>query len=379
MTTKTLVSVVLPCLNEEDSIVTCIQWAKQGLRKLGSHYKGEIIVVDNGSTDRSPVLARYNGAKVITETVRGYGSAYKAGLSKTRGTYIVIADSDGTYDLRLIPKFIKKLERGSDLVLGSRFYGKLKPRTMPFINRYIGNPLLTYMLNVFYRANISDAHTGMRAFSKNTYKIMNLRSSGMEFASEMIVKAIYHKLIISEVPIPYYERLGKSKLIPTSDAWRHIKFMILFAPTYALVIPGFLFFIFGALLSFALLPRGQYLLGWYFDIHTLTVCLFAMNFGVNLFFLGVFAKVFTEKVLKLPSGPLASFLISKLTVERLLVSGITILLVSIFIISFIASQWIASGFGELSKIREILLATGWAIVGAELMFASFFYGLLKES
>ena len=197
MTKKTLVSVILPCLNEKKTIERCITWAKQGLRKLAQRYKSEIIVVDNGSTDRSRSLARRAGAKVVVEKRRGYGSAYKAGLAASHGTYIIIGDSDGTYDFRQIPRFIRELEKGADLVLGSRLTGTVSPGAMPFTHRYLGNPILTSLLNIFYARRLSDSQTGFRAFTKRVSKILNLQSNGMEFASEMIVKAIYHQLNIS--------------------------------------------------------------------------------------------------------------------------------------------------------------------------------------
>ncbi|MBI3559886.1 glycosyltransferase family 2 protein [Candidatus Gottesmanbacteria bacterium] len=373
------ISIVMPCLNEERTIARSIAWARHGLSKLSGRYKGEIIVVDNGSTDESVKLARQAGARVYIEPERGYGRAYRTGLAKAKGIFIVLGDSDGTYDFRRLRSFIIKLEDGADLVIGTRLKGNIKPGAMPFFHRFVGTPLLTTMLNVSYGTHISDAQSGMRAVTKKAYATMALKSSGMEFASEMIVKAIYHKLAIAEVPIPYYPRLGRSKLSPLSDAWRHIKFMILFAPTYVLIFPGLSLFILGMALSLVLLPGGRYIFGWFFDIHTMTVGILAANLGLQLILLGLFAKVFTQNSLRLPSGPLATYLLSKITLERLLLSGVALFSLSMVILISISFQWAMSGYGELSKIREILLATGLASIGAQCVFASFLYGLLKES
>lgn len=374
---KVVVSIVMPCLNEEKSIGKSIQWAKQGIRKL--KLPGEIIVVDNGSIDSSPTLAKKAGAIVVSEINRGYGKAYLTGIARAKGNIFILGDSDGTYDFRTLYPFIKRIEEGADLVLGSRLRGTIKRGAMAFSHRYIGTPILTTMLNISYGSQISDAHTGMRALTRNAFLKMNLRSTGMEFASEMIVKAIYHKMQISEVPIPYYRRTGISKLSPISDSWRHIKFMILYAPTYALVLPGFILLLLGGVASLVLVSGGRYIMGWFFDIHTMTIGILLANLGVQLILLGLFAKVFTEKSLQLPSGPLASYLITKISVERLLILGIGLFIVSLAIISFVTYSWIASNFGPLSATREILFAVGIGSIGAQCMFASFLYGLIKES
>lgn len=376
---KPLISVILPCLNEEKTITRAISWAKQGLQKLGSIYKGEIIVVDNGSTDESASLARQAGSRVITEPERGYGRAYRTGLAKAKGIFFILGDSDGTYDFRGLRPFVKKLEDGADLVIGSRLKGTIKPDAMPFFHRFVGTPLLTTMLNVSYGTHISDAQSGMRALTKKAYTTMTLKSTGMEFASEMIVKAIYYNLRIEEIPISYYPRRGLSKLSPFSDAWRHIKVILLFAPTYALVLPGAMLLLFGAIITLLLTPKGTYLFGWFFDIHTMMIGILAANLGLELILLGVLAKVFTNKTLKLPNGPLAALLIRKLTVERLLLGGLALLLTALGIIGWVTASWVASGFGDLAAARIILFATGLGGIGAQCMFASLLYGLLNES
>ena len=380
MRKKPRISVIMPCLNEEATVGACVREAKKSLKKFAKRgFSGDVIVVDNGSTDGSREKAKRAGAKVVIQQLRGYGAAYLKGLSAAKGDYLIIGDSDGTYDFRLVPRFMKALESGADLVLGSRFKGKMAEDAMPFVNRYIGNPILTGMLNLFYGQRISDAHTGMRAFTKNAYRRMKLRSQGMEFASEMIVKAIYHKLAIVEVPIPYSPRGGISKLSPLSDAWRHIKFMLLYAPSYLLIIPGLLLFILGFASSLILAPGPVTVRGFLFDIHTMTVGLLFANLGVEIILLGLFAKLYTERVFMLPSGPLARFFLTRLTVERLLSLGLLFFLPGITLLLMVTVPWLVQGFPAILRVREVVYGVGLCVLGAQIMFSSILFGLIKES
>lgn len=224
------VSVILPSLNEEKSIGTCIRKIKKVFKEHGIN--GEIIVSDN-STDKTPDIARSLGAKVVTPDKKGYGYAYLYAFKYASGKYIVIGDADNTYDFLEIPKLLEPLQKGeADIVIGSRFKGEIKKGAMPWLHRYIGNPLLTYFLNMLFKAGVSDAHSGFRAFTKNALKKMKLRCYGMEFASEMIIEAVRRGLKIKEVPITYYPREGKSKLCSFRDGWRHLKFMLMQSPKH---------------------------------------------------------------------------------------------------------------------------------------------------
>jgi len=218
------VSIVMPCLNEEAGIARCIAWAQEGLRRTG--LDGEIIVSDNGSTDRSAEIAQAAGARVVHQPLRGYGNAYHKGFAASTGTYIVMGDADETYDFREIDRLITPLRNGYDYVLGSRFAGNIQPGAMPWMNRYIGNPVLTFILNVLFGLKSSDAHSGLRAFTREAYLRMGLTSPGMEFASELVIKAAEAKLRVAEVPIIYYRRAGASKLHALRDGWRHLRFML---------------------------------------------------------------------------------------------------------------------------------------------------------
>ena len=232
------VSVVMPCLNEEETIGPCIEKAREGIRRLGLH--GEIIVCDNGSTDRSVEIATRLGARVFHERRKGYGSAYMRGISEARAEYIIMGDSDDTYDFADLEPFLKPLREGYELVMGSRFSGTILPGAMTFSHRYIGNPVLSGILKLFYRVDISDAHCGMRSFTKDAYARMRLQTTGMEFASEMVINAGRERLKIAEVPITYYPRKGESKLETWRDGWRHLRFMLLYSPTHLFLLPGLL-------------------------------------------------------------------------------------------------------------------------------------------
>ena len=230
------VSVVIPCLNEAAGIGQVVTEAKAGLQAAA--LAGEIIVVDNASDDDSAALACAAGATVVSEPRRGYGSAYLAGLAHARGRYVVMADADGTYPLDRLGDLVERLRNGADLVLGSRFRGSIAPGAMPWPNRYLGNPLLTGMLNLLFRSGVSDAHCGLRAIRRDVVPSLRLSATGMEFASEMVIKAGKRRLRIDEVPIDYRVRIGESKLSRVSDAWRHVRFMLVHSPAFLFIIPG---------------------------------------------------------------------------------------------------------------------------------------------
>lgn len=373
---RIIISIVMPCLNEEKTIGKCIDQAQKAVRKLGYSY--EIIVVDNGSTDRSSYIAQQKRVTVMREKIKGYGAACDTGIKSAKGEYIIMGDCDGTYDFRDIERLINKLEDGKALVLGSRFTGTIQKGAMPWANRYIGNPLLTSILNIFYGTHISDAHTGLRAFRKSTYQTFHMKSRGMEFASEMLIKAIYHRIHIEEIPIRYSKRLGQSKLSRVSDAWRHIQCILLYSPTYTFILPGFVLFLLGITISIFLLPHGQRILGFFIDIHTMTVGIFFANLGLQLLLLGMFARSYTQYILGLPSGPLARFLLSHFQFPRLLRIGLFLFLGGTAILGFITVEWALSDFHSLYKIREFIFGAGFSMLGIQLLFSSFFLELLKE-
>ena len=230
-----LVSVVIPCLNEAENIERCVTWALTTMAEHG--IRGEVVVADNDSEDDSAALALAAGARVVHERRRGYGNAYMAGFAAARGRHIVMADADLTYDFGEIPRFLEQLEDGADLVMGDRMDG-IQPGAMPWLHRYIGNPILSGTLNLFFRTGVRDAHCGMRAFRRDKLAELDLRTTGMEFASEMVIRAAKAKLDIRQLPIDYHPRGGTSKLSSFRDGWRHLRFLLVHSPTHLFVIPG---------------------------------------------------------------------------------------------------------------------------------------------
>src|ERR687895_182924 len=230
-----VVTVVIPCLNEEENIEECVRRARAAMEEAG--IPGEVVVADNASEDRSAELAANAGARVITEPRRGYGSAYLAGFAAARGRYIVMADADLTYDFSYIPRFVEQLEQGAELVMGDRM-DNIQPGAMPWLHRYVGNPVLTGVLNVFFRTGVNDAPCGMRAVRRGALPALDLRTTGMEFATEMVIRAAKEGLDIREFPIEYHPRGGQSKLASFRDGWRHLRFLLVHSPTHLFVLPG---------------------------------------------------------------------------------------------------------------------------------------------
>ena len=274
------ISVVVPCLNEENAVGTVVAQAWQGIRDSGR--RGEVIVVDNASTDRSAEVAAEYGAIVVREERPGYGSAYLAGLAVARGDYIVMGDADATYPMRELAPFVERLASGNDLVVGSRFEGTIHGEAMPWLNRHVGNPILTGLLNILFGVKISDAHCGMRAVRRDALEALDLHSTGMEFASEMVFKAFRRKLRVSEIPIDYYPRVGESKLNRFGDAWRHVRFMLLYSPSWLYFVPGVILLVIGIVGAIALAAGPVTVLGRTWQIHSLFLCMFAILLGTQV-------------------------------------------------------------------------------------------------
>jgi glycosyltransferase involved in cell wall biosynthesis len=368
------VSVVLPCLNEEDTVGICVNKIKEVFAK--EKISGEIIVVDNGSTDRSRQICESLGVRVVVEPKLGYGAAYLRGLREARASYIIIGDSDNTYDFYDIPKFIECLRKGSDFVMGSRFKGKMQKGAMSWTHRYIGNPILSGLTRLFFRTRLSDIHCGMRAFTSSAYAAMGLSTIGMEFATEMVVAALQNNFKICEVPVNYYPRKGESKLMPLADAWRHIRFMLLYCPVWLYFIPGAIGFIFGMTILLLLL-RGPFLfLGHYWDMHLMVFASIFCIFSYQILNLGVFAHTFAIRQGFLKYDKLTLFFQRHFNLERGLILGGTILMLGFMITLFIFLEWLSRHFGAMYRIRESILAMTLFIIGLQTMFSSFFISLL---
>ena len=370
------VSVVIPCLNEEETIGLCVSKALKGIEKSGK--TGEVVVVDNGSTDQSVKIALASGARIVRQSIKGYGAAYLKGIEKSDGKYLVFGDGDDTYDFAEIPNLLSPLYEGADMVLGSRLKGKIMKGAMSFSHRYIGNPLLTGVLNLFFKSSVSDAHTGMRAISRDMLKKLHLKTPGMEFASEMIISALREKLLIREVPITYYARKGESKLNSLSDAWRHLRFMLLFSPTWLFLVPGLTLFLGGAL-SLLLSGFGKLILFDHsFDIHAMVFFILFCLLGFQIVLLGIYAKAFSLREGFESKSSLIDKLGLYLNLEKGILTGFVVFLAGFLGSFYIVVKWIRVNFvGPFDEIKFSLFCLLFMIIGIEIIFSSFFLSLLK--
>ena len=366
------VSVVIPCLNEEQSIQSCVQAARRVLEAHGIN--GEVVVADNGSEDDSDALATAAGARVVHEERRGYGSAYLAGFAAARGTYIITADADQTYDFDEIPRFVTALENGADMVIGNRM-NNIVPGAMPWLHRYIGNPILSGFLNLLYRSGVHDAHCGMRALRRETLPRLRLRSTGMEFASEMVVRAVKEELEITEFDIEYHPREGESKLSSFRDGWRHLKLLLVNSPTALFMVPGLAILIIG-LVAVVLSISGISLLGREWQIHATIAAALMTIVGAQIVALAVSARAFAVYVLNEKPDRLLEWGRDRITLEFGLIAGALVSLAGIVIDGIIVVTWINRGFGELSEERLLIFGSVLIILGLQAIFSSFFLSIL---
>ena len=367
----TLVSVVIPCLNEADNIKSCVLAAREALRRGG--IPGEVIVADNGSEDGSAELARAAGAKVIHERRRGYGAAYLAGLDASGGRYIVMADADLTYDFGDIPRFVREMEQGADFVVGDRM-DNIHPGAMPWLHRYVGNPVLTGMLNLFFRTGVKDAHCGMRAVRREALSQLDLRATGMEFASEMVIRAAKEGLEIRQFPIEYHPRGGESKLSSFRDGWRHLRFLLVHSPTHLFVVPGAAMALIGALIALTVLFQLD-VLGREWDLHTMVAGALMMIVGTQVLALGLCAHAYGTYFMG-ERDPWFDRMRARFRLEHGLLLGGAVMLVGLGLAGVIVGIWIDRGFGALSEERLALFAATLFIIGIQIFFSSFLLSIL---
>lgn len=368
-----LISIIIPCLNEEKAVGKCV---RKGIKELKhSRINGEVIVVDNGSADKSHEEAKKAGAKVVIEPRKGYGFALMAGFTKAKGEYLVFGDGDGSYDFKEINCFLVSLLDGCDLVIGSRLKGKIQKGAMPFLHRYIGTPLLNFLFKIFFHQNISDINSGFRGITRKAFDKLKLSSTGMEFASEMLYKAGKLNLKIAEVPVSYKKRIGKSKLSPFRDAWRHLKFMLLFSSTYLFVVPGAVLGGLGGLGMLGLVFGPQEFLGRVFDFHTMIASAFILLLGFQIIFLGLFAKVFAMNFLEEENKFLKKTL-PLVTLEKGVLIGFLISLIGGIGVFIVLLEWWQNSFGALSGERLLLFGLTLFVLGVEIIFSSFFFAIL---
>lgn len=369
------VSVVMPCLNEEETIGECIRKAMKSFEE--HNIRGEVVVSDNGSTDDSVKIAQSLGARVVHQPDRGYGNAYHKGISEAKGRYIIIGDSDDTYNFSEVYKFLEPLRNGYELVMGSRLRGTILPGAMPWLHRFIGNPFLSWFLNRLFHTGISDSHCGMRAFTKEAYQKMHLKTTGMEFASEMVINASKAHLKITEIPITYYPRKGESKLHSFRDGWRHMRFMLMYSPTHLFLIPGILIMLLGMGLMLVLLKGPVFLFGHGFDLHFIVLGGILTLLGYQIVNLGIFAKSISYSKNILVDDSFIVKLYKKFTLEKGIMIGLGIFLLGFAINLLILVSWVKSGFGELGRVREALLGLILIVMGIQTIFSSFILSMLQ--
>ena len=366
-----VLSVVIPCLNEAETISECVRRALGALEQSG--VDGEVIVVDNGSRDGSEELAASAGARVVHEPRRGYGSAYLAGFGAARGAYILMADADLTYDFADLPRFLGRLQDGADLVIGDRM-DNIQPGAMPWLHRYVGNPILSTTLNVFFRTGVRDAHCGMRAVRRDVLPQLDLRTTGMEFASEMVIRASKTGTRIEQLPIEYHPRLGQSKLSSFRDGWRHLRFLLVHSPTHLFIAPGAAMTALGALVATTVLANLD-ILGRTWDIHAMIAGALLMIVGSQVLALGLCAHAYGTYFMG-EKDPWFDRMRARFRLEHGLLLGATLTLAGLGIATVIVATWIDRGFGQLSEEQLAVLAATLIILGVQVFFSSFLLSIL---
>ena len=366
-----LVSVVIPCLNEAENIERCVSWALTTLAEHG--IPGEVVVADNDSDDGSAALALAAGARVVHERRRGYGNAYMAGFAAARGRHIVMADADLTYDFGEIPRFLDVLESGADLVMGDRMDG-IQPGAMPWLHQYIGNPILSGTLNLFFHTGVRDAHCGMRAFRRGKLGVLDLRTTGMEFASEMVIRAAKAKLDIRQLPIDYHPRGGTSKLSSFRDGWRHLRFLLVHSPTHLFVIPGAALVLLGVLVGLVSLTHVE-LFGREWELHSMIAGSLLAIVGTQVLALGLCAHAYGSYFMG-EREPWFDRMRARFQLEHGLLAGGATAGVGAVIGLVIVLSWIQRGFGVLSEERLLVAASALVIVGLQIVFSSFLLSIL---
>src|ERR671910_3798207 len=355
-----LVSVVIPCLNEAACIERCVTLARETLEACG--LDGEVVVCDNGSTDGSGVLAARAGARVTRERRPGYGSAYIAGFKAARGRYIVMVDADLTYDFADIPRFVQELDAGAHMVIGDRM-DNIHPGAMPWLHRYVGNPVLTGILNLFFRTGVKDAHCGMRAIRRSALPVLDLRTTGMEFASEMVIRAGKARLAIEEIPIHYHPREGESKLSSFRDGWRHLRFLLVHSPNWLFIVPGAVMAALGSLVALTVLLELN-IFGREWDLHSMVAGALLMVVGTQVLGLGLCAHAYGTYFMG-EKDPWFDRMRARFKLEHGLLLGGLIAFAGVMIAAVIAARWIERGFGEISEERLALLRAPLIIVGIQ--------------
>jgi glycosyltransferase involved in cell wall biosynthesis len=373
-------TILMPCLNEAETIGICIRKARGYIEHSG--IPGEVLIADNGSTDGSREIALELGAKVVSVPEKGYGSALISGINSARGEYIIMGDADDSYDFSNLDPFIQELQRGGDLVMGNRFKGGIRKNAMPFLHKKLGNPVLSFIGRLFFDIKIGDFHCGLRGFKAEKIRSLNLKTTGMEFASEMIVKARFFNLNIVEVPTVLYPD-GRSRpphLKTWRDGWRHLVFLLIYSPRWLFLYPGLFMFLccsvlFGVL-QFSRLKVGRV----YFDIHSLIIVGFGIIVSFQIILFAVFSKVFSTNYGLIPERENYKIWYKYFNLERGIISGLLLLIMGIVILFSSLLYWKNLQFGEVKNIsstfREVILGSVLSTLGVQIIFSSFMFRII---
>jgi glycosyltransferase involved in cell wall biosynthesis len=375
-------TILMPCLNEAETIARCVESAQRGLAKAG--VPGEVLIADNGSTDGSQAIAEKLGARVVAVKEKGYGNALRGGIAAARGEWIVMGDADDSYDFGEVDRFVKKFQAGDELVMGCRLPaggGTIIPGAMPWKNRWIGNPTLSFIGRLFFKCPAHDFHSGLRGFTKAGYEKMDLKTTGMEYASEMVIKATLKGLKISEVPVTL-RKDGRSRpphLKPWRDGWRHLRFMLLYSPRWLFLVPGLVLTILGIVFSFALAASDVRIAAIHLDVGTLMIACMLIVVGFQLTSFAFYTKIFAVAEGLLPEDPKLSRLFNYFTLERGIVVALLVLAAGVTLMSHALWLWKKSHFGDLpfdQNLRRIIPAATLILLGVQSVFSCFFLSVL---
>jgi glycosyltransferase involved in cell wall biosynthesis len=373
------VSVVMPCLNEAETLENCILKAQRAMRE--ANISGEVVIADNGSTDGSVEIAERLGARVVNVRAKGYGNALMGGIAAASGTYVVMGDADDSYDFGHIPRFVEELRKGVDVVMGNRFRGGIEPGAMPFLHKYLGNPVLSAVGKLLFKSPVGDFHCGLRGFSRTAFARMGLRTTGMEFASEIVVKASLLGMSFAEVPTSLSPD-GRSRaphLRTWRDGWRHLRFLLLYSPRWLFLYPGMALMLVGVGLGLWLLPGARTVGGVTLDVHTLVYAAAFVLLGFQAIAFACFTKIFAISEGLLPADQALDKLFRYITLEVGLAVGVILTLVGLGTSIYAVSGWGAQHFGMLDYSRTMRIVIPAALcltLGAQTIFASFFLSVL---
>ncbi|WP_240232354.1 glycosyltransferase family 2 protein [Devosia lacusdianchii] len=373
-------TILMPCLNEAETLAVCIAKARAYLDRSG--ISGEIVIADNGSTDGSRDIAVVNGARVVPVSERGYGAALAGGIADARGRYVIMGDADDSYDFSQLDAFVAALRDGADLVMGNRFKGGIGPGAMPWHHRYIGNPVLSFLGRLFFHTPIRDFHCGLRGVARDSILALKLRTSGMEFASEMVVKATLAHLDVREVPTTL-KKDGRSRpphLRSFRDGWRHLRFLLLFSPRWLFLYPGALLLGIGLVVGGLLLPGPVHIGSIEFDVHTFLVASLCIIVGLQSLSFAVIGRRFASRYGFIPRSDHYDRLLEALTLERILVVAILLMVVGFAALLWGVSEWAERDFGPLnltSTMRAVILAMTAMVSGFQLMMSGFMSSMIN--